>query len=661
MGLSWRARYLQKLCLSMWLSWWKIKQLMERKKFDAFFHQKKRVLSQTLSAWRTQRSRKKYMKDWLSRALKLYALQLCKKSLCGWRLWQTNNVNKNNRFMTMYIMKLVYGRQGKQVLLQWRKLADSKKQEEKHSQSVGSYYRTRRKVKYWHLWRQQSGYQAAIIQSCARRNNKKAVLILNALRDIAKSSTKRRQLATPCEHKNQCLAQEILAPVVQADKDGRTQNVTERSRNNQMKSLLLISKELIRKWKRFVEVKRTNSTNKILGVKYWTKFWLKTALEGWRIVLQKKKLKDQVPDLTKQVVIKDRNPWFLMKLKVLKDRMGRDELPTNKGVLWRRFVLEILALQTWIQLNVIKQEQAKTEFFHVLQLKRWWISNMLSLWRAVAQNYLKEKRKLRQNGYFVCEQKDNDTLTDEEPTAFSSSSPELEWTTLPADTILDVDNLKLCFRTLRNHSYQLKAARALKIVCKLTMLRNLWQQWKQATVKALQESQKLAVIIGYLGTSQEKHKIMGSLLEGCPRWNLHKGFRSWKVWKTVQLAKRVQNRRALEHLAGVLQAKALASFHAAVTAARTLRISAEHFKLCSQVKSILAWRTYTAERLVKKMSKLSAMAHYRNRTEMMALKKWSLYSHMSQREDFAKGRAEDYWRVSTLQKCLKAWIEVSTI
>ncbi|KAI5061045.1 hypothetical protein GOP47_0023550 [Adiantum capillus-veneris] len=655
MGLSWRAGYLQRLSLSIWLSWWKIKKIMERKKIDVFLHQKKRILFQALSAWRTQGSRRRYMKDWLARALKLYALQLCKRSVCGWRHWQTKCENKNKRFMT--IMKLICSRRCIKVLEQWKELADSKKQEEKHSQRVRSYYRTRRKVKYWHLWYQNSGYQAAITQRCALRNHKMAVLILRALRGLAKSSTKRGQLARrPCEHKDQRLSQDFEAngciPIF--DEGGLTQNLIQSSRKNRMKSLLLTSKEFIRKWKHFVEVKRTNGTNKTVVVKYWAKFWLKTALEGWRIVLQKKKLADKLPQ---QLVTEDKNTCFLMKLKLLKDRTAGNELPTHKGVLWRRLTLEKLSLQTWIRLKAIRQEQAKTEFLYVLQLKRWWISTILSHWRAVAKNSLQEEGKLYQTGHFVSEQ-DKNILTDEEITAFSTSSSELEWASLPADTSLDEDKFKLYFSAFRNYTYQLKAAKALKIVRKSTIFRYLWQQWKQATVKALEERTELAVIIGHLSTSPGKHKIMLSLLEECPRWNLHKGFQSWKAWKVGQPAKRVQNRRALEHLAGVLQAKALASFHAAMTAARTLRMSVKHFNLCCQVKSILAWRTYTTEHLVKKTSKNSAVAHYRHRTEMIVLKKWSLYSHMSQRADYVKSRAEDYWRVSTLQKCLKAWIEM---
>lgn len=169
-----------------------------------------------------------------------------------------------------------------------------------------------------------------------------------------------------------------------------------------MKILLHTSKESIRKWKHFVEIKQINGMDKNLVVKYWAKFWLKTALESWKIVLQKKKLKQELLVSSKQMSNEERKTWSFLKLKLLREKNHENSEPSIE-ILWRKVLLEKLSLLAWIGLNVVHQEQIKHELLNILQLKRWWVFSILSHWRAVAQKYVQEKGKLYQNRSLICE------------------------------------------------------------------------------------------------------------------------------------------------------------------------------------------------------------------------------------------------------------------
>lgn len=270
---------------------------------------------------------------------------------------------------------------------------------------MGDYSKNWKKAQFWHKWYQEYGYQTAVSQCCIRRGCKVAAMILRTLHTLSKESQERKCFANPEEFLLQKKKNFNILPSLQ--KDLCVELYCE-NRRRYVHSIMHSMKTSIRKWKHFVEIRRTQGS-KVLILGFWTKFWLKTAMEGWRITLQKKKLKRKSLHYPNQQWNKERKIWAPKKQKDLQES-PIEGAESDVALKWRNYVLEKLSFISWTHVSVLQNEQIKRELWKMLQLKRWWILAMLSHWRELAHKYAKGKGKLCQSEWFLLEQEPENVI-----------------------------------------------------------------------------------------------------------------------------------------------------------------------------------------------------------------------------------------------------------
>lgn len=533
---------------------------------------------------------------------------------------------------------------------------------------MGDYSKNWKKAQFWHKWYQEYGYQTAVSQCCIRRGCKVAAMILRTLHTLSKESQERKCFANPEEFLLQKKKNFNILPSLQ--KDLCVELYCE-NRRRYVHSIMHSMKTSIRKWKHFVEIRRTQGS-KVLILGFWTKFWLKTAMEGWRITLQKKKLKRKSLHYPNQQWNKERKIWAPKKQKDLQES-PIEGAESDVALKWRNYVLEKLSFISWTHVSVLQNEQIKRELWKMLQLKRWWILAMLSHWRELAHKYAKGKGKLCQSEWFLLEQEPENVIHRKGPNTCKSNGKCLQvaWHALLVHAKIDHESkttvmqfqkahLREFLTFLRKYTRQQKLVKVLQAVQKSTYLQLIWKKWQYSAVMEQHEKPVILLIKEYLTKFPHNYKVMNTVMSFCPRWASYKGLQVWREWGKLQFKKRRGNRRALEHLAKLLCRKAFASFQKVQIGVQIIKMSRKHSDVRSQVKVLLAWKNFTREHIEHKFLKHSSYLYHRNKTWNMVLKMWKMYLHFSQKDSIAKNKAASFWRVSSLQKCLKSWVEVLT-